>query len=194
MNEYKYDINQPKEYIDYLVNRQTIIKNNANERQKIYDELREKSHAKERADKEYEIGQKVLWNINSRFTGNRRKLGPKWIGPYEIVKIFNDYQNFKIRVIPLIPSEKNNPMNKHKLPKKIINQNPDIVEEFNVPRDQIKPYHPSYEHAFDGIQSPINLTIKYINKNIQKYTNIDKQIQSYQILFHLYQNQISMEY
>ena len=42
--EYKFDPDQPKAYIDYLVNRQTIICRNANERQRIYDDLRREFH------------------------------------------------------------------------------------------------------------------------------------------------------
>ena len=190
--EYKFDPNQPKAYIDYLVNRQTIIRRNANERQRIYDELRQKSYNKDKTDKEYGIGDKVLWNINTQFTGNKRKLGPKWIGPYEIIDIFNDKQNYKLRVIPLPPLEANNPMNKHKVPKRGTShgRNNHPITEFTVPRDQIKPYYPSYESQFDGTESPLQILVAHLIPSNHQYDPTQK----YHALFHICDMQMRMGY
>ncbi len=67
--------------------------------------------------KEYEIGTRVLWNINSHYNGNKKKLGPHWVGPYEIVALSNDFQSIRIRSIPLANNQLN-PMNFVKIPKR----------------------------------------------------------------------------
>ena len=169
--DYTFNPDDPKEYIDYMVNRQTIIRNNANERQRIYDQLRKKNWDKNKHDERLEIGSLVLWNINSQFTGNAQKLGPKWVGPYEVIACFNNQQNFKIRVIPMMDNNNNNPMNKQKVPmKKTTGINGSTVAipiEFNVPRSQIKPYKKSFEEQFDGTQSPAQIAILALNDHIQ---------------------------
>ena len=70
------------------------------------------------------------------------QLGPRQVGPYEIIKIFNDGQSYKIRDLPLSIFKRNNPMNEHAPPKRTTHQQPEenITTEYYVPREQIKPY------------------------------------------------------
>ena len=175
ITEYKFDMNKPKEYIEYLIKRQTIIHKNANERQKIYDKIREKQYNKKQKNKEleYKLNQRVLWNINSKYTGNQKKLGPKWVGPFEIIDIFNEGQSFTLKLIPLHGIDKNNPMNLINKPKRIRNKNGrnlnhELPDTFNVPRSQIKPYYDSFEQQFEGIQSPKILIMNHLNEEIPK--------------------------
>ena len=199
--EYKFDPKYPQKYLDFLTARQSIIKMKAMKNIEQYDKIRSKSYNKAVNNRvpEYEIGQRVLWNINSRYSGNKAKLGSRWIGPYEIVDIFNDYQSFTIKVIPLPTFEKNKPLNQHiktrkqTLPKVSQRRNCPITEQFNVPRDQIKPYYESYESQFDGTQSPMHILINTITNTI-KSKDKHEQITSYQCLFHLYELQSQMGY
>ena len=163
---YKFDPDKPEDYIKYMANRQSIIKKKALEKQKIYDDLRKMQYDKKRKDKTYQIGEWVLWNINAHFVGNRSKLGPKWIGPYEIIDKFNDGQNFKIRSIPSSP-ENDVPNNKVNIPKRKISNPKDKAIDNNVitvPRNQIKPYF----FSFDSYMSPINCIIKYTKTKINE--------------------------
>ena len=207
IEEYKFNPNNPAEYMDFMIKRQTIIRNNANERQQIYDKIRTKAYNKNKSTKKYEIGDRVLWNINARFTGNAQKLGPKWIGPYEIIDIKNDYQTYKLRVIPLPPNETDNPMNKHQPPKRYNKHERHAfpVDVFNVPREQIKPYYDSYESQFNGVQSPMQIVMNYMVKiikisnqesaNNNKYSNQSPYTTKiYYKLFYLYQQQLSYGY
>ena len=75
--------------------------------------------------------------------------------------MYNEGQSFTLRPINLPQDMYNNPLNQHKLPRRVIHFqfNDDPLQPFNVPREQIKPYFPSFEQRFDGIQSPIKLTI-----------------------------------
>ncbi len=103
-----------------MANRQKIIRNNAYEKQKIYDKMRKDfadSKNTSKAD-DYEKHQRVLWNINSHYHGNKAKFGPKWVGPYEITDIFNDGANYEITLIPMKGTNIDNPMNYIKIPKK----------------------------------------------------------------------------
>ena len=176
------------------------MKQRANERQTVYDRIRLNNYQKKnkREIKQYQVGDKVLWNVSVRFSGNKKKLGPRWVGPYEIIEIFNNGQSYKIKKIPLPPLKQNNPMNKHAPPKRAKQIDPDeeIITEYYVPREQIKPYFKSYETQFDGIQSPIDLSINVLTNNVNKI-KITKQIdnsQNYQRLFQLYKHQINMGY
>ena len=196
-DEFVFNSDNPKEYIDFMANRQAIINNNANTQQLIYDTIREKSYNKKKhkhKPKEYEIGQKVLWNINSQFVGNPKKLGEKWIGPYEIVEIFNNYQNYRLRIIPLSPLNPN-PTTNHKLPRRAstLNRNNHEIQEFNVPRDQIKPYSPSYEDRFDET-NPDQILIQSLNNTINNNPKHPSNVQHYKSLFHLYHTQTQMGY
>ena len=181
--QYDFNPDNPKEYIDYMINRQVIIRNEAAQKQAIYDQLRKKQWDKNRKEMKLEIGHWVLWNINAHFVGNRKKLGPKFVGPYEIVNIFNEEQTFTLRVIPdkLFQNEadRDNPMNKVNIPKykRFIaphkhkldlasNNNSTELFQFNVPRSQIKPYLKRYEYHFDSIQTPIQSIQDNINNNL----------------------------
>ena len=197
IDEYIFDPENPKEYIDYLANRQAVLKYRANERQTVYDKIRLNNYKNKKKIKQYQVGDKVLWNASVRFSGNKRKLGPRWVGPYEIIKIFNNGQSYKIKEIPLPIFQRDNPMNKHAPPKRADPQQPEenIVTEYYVPREQIKPYFESYEIQFDGIQSPIELSINVLTNSInQTDTTESDKTQIYQILFQMYNQQISMGY
>ena len=133
-----------------------------------------------------------MWNVNAKYSGNAKKLGPKWIGPYEIVEIFNEGQNYKLRVIPLPPKEQHNFMNAHKTPKRVIalpgdHSNYHPIDQFVVPRNQIKPYYPSFEKQFDGMQSPIKLVLNTL-------TNVNPSIRQYHHMFVLFNVQNKMQY
>ena len=170
--KYKFDSNQPKAYTDYLIARQRVIYRDVNAKQLVYDEMRRKLQDKKKSNYKYQLFQRVLWNVNARHTGNRKKFGPKWIGPYEIISIYNDGQNYTLRPVKLPQDTYNNPLNQHKLPKRVIHlQNDDPLQQFNVPREQIKPYFPSFEQRFDGIQSPIKLTINTLTMSNISNTN-----------------------
>ena len=200
LNEYKFDPDKPQAYVEFLAKRQEMMKLSARRQSKEYDEIRAKTYNKNRnkSDDEYEIGQRVLWNIGKQNpTG---KLGAKWIGPYEIVDIFNNYGSFKLKVIPLSPLERDNPMNPIKIPKRgkpaPHSRNNHSINEFIVPRTQIKPYYKSYEEHFDGTQRPNNILINEItkmiyNNNINDINNKENE-QLYKCLFHIYQEQTNM--
>ena len=201
LNEYEFSPDHPKAYIKFLSDRQRIIKMNARNKAKLYDEARRKSYNKKRNTEsaQHEVGQRVLWNINSQYTGNRRKLGPKWVGPYEITDIWNNYQSFKLRVIPMAPIQnKSNPMNPIKIPRNVktikSQRNHQNIQEFVVPRAQIKPYYKSYEEQFDGTQSPMSILINTITKTIHRNPIDRHNVQLYQCLFHLYGQQKQMGY
>ena len=169
---YKFNSDNPKGYIDYLVKRQAVLHRDANVKQRVYDELRQKSYNKRQSKVDYQKFQRVLWNINHKYSGNAKKLGPKWIGPYEIIDIFNDGQSYKLRVIPLPPNEQNKFMNKHRHPrrgsdKKDDRRNFHPPDEFYVPRNQIKPYYESWEQQFDGMQSPNKMVLNALTTNCQ---------------------------
>ena len=38
-----------------------------------------------------------MYNVTQGLVGNKKKLQPNYIGPFEILDIFNDGQNYKIR-------------------------------------------------------------------------------------------------
>ena len=62
-----------------------------------YDAERKRSYDKGKSDDSFRTGEEVMYNISSRFKGNVKKLIPNFIGPYEIVRSFNDGQNYDIR-------------------------------------------------------------------------------------------------
>ena len=196
---YKFDIKNPREYIDYLVKRQAVLHRDANAKQRAYDEMRVKSYNnKKRSKTDYQKFQRVLWNINAKYSGNAKKLGPKWIGPYEIIDIFNEGQSYKIRVIPLPPIERDKFMNKHRHPKRGKSEggngksgehrNLHPPDEFCVPRNQIKPYYDSWEDQFDGMQSPNKMVLNALTTNDQDNEN------KYILIFKIYKQQYDMGY
>ncbi len=166
--EIKFDPSLPEEYIRYMSQRQAIIRAKANKQQQKYDEARKRNYDKNRKTpkKDYKIKQKVLYNIHTHFTGNRRKLGPKWVGPFEIVDILEGKQSFKLKVIPLPAFARDNPMNKFTIPKR--GNKEEDNEQFIVNRSQIKPYYEAFEERFDGIQSPAQIAL------LHSYTAIEE--------------------
>ena len=167
-----------------MANRQAIIMNDAEEQQRIYDAYRKQQHDKNRNLKlHYELHQRVLYNINSHFVGNAHKLGPKWVGPYEITAMFNEGQSYELTVIPQLGKNANNPMNIHITPRRAVNEyakaNSDDVElndhvgrnikeaiAFIVPRNQIKPYYDRFEAQFEGEQTPTEVALNVLRNEI----------------------------
>ena len=154
--------------------------------------MRQTSYNKKTSQQEYHVFQRVLWNVNAKYSGNAKKLGPKWIGPYEIVDIFNEGQNYKLRVIPLPPKEQHKFMNTHKTPKRVStlpgdHSNYHPVNEFIVPRNQIKPYFASFEQQFDGMQTPIKLILNNL-------TNVTSSVLQHHQMFTLFNVQNNMRY
>ena len=194
---YKFDPSMPEQYIRYMAHRQAIILNDANARQRIYDELRTKSDDKKRDPSlSYHLNQRVLYNINSHFVGNAHKLGPKWVGPYEITQIFNDGQSYELTVIPMLGTNENNPMNKHITPRratheydaidpeqaKIENRNGSGIiqaQSFIVPRSQIKPYFDRYETHFTGEQSPAEVAMNCLRSSFRDMHNTQSEAEVY---------------
>ena len=182
--KYRFDPSKPEEYLRYMANRQAIIMNDAEEQQRIYDEYRKKQYDSNRnLTLKYEQGQRVLYNINSHFVGNAHKLGPKWVGPYEITAIFNEGQSYELKVIPQLGKNANNPMNRHIQPRRAVNEysktNSNDVElhdhlgrniqetaTFIVPRNQIKPYYDRFEAKFEGEQTPTDIALNVLRTEI----------------------------
>ena len=161
---YHFDPKLPLEYIDYLAKRQQIIHSKARKRQELYDAHRKKSEDRDSEDYVIQMKQKVLWNINASFSGNKKKLGARWVGPYEVTKIW-DNETFRIKVIALPYAESGNPMNPMKIPRR--RRNIEItgpVTEFHVPRCQIKPYFKSYEERWNGDESPSALALRCLHE------------------------------
>ena len=184
LEEYQFDPNNPFEYNAYLRQRQNIIKSRAVQKQEQYDIARQRSVNRKRQSYAFEVGQHVLWNINEQFTGNAKKLGARWIGPYEIEEIFNDGQSYRIRVVPPPPMQRANPMNKHKVPRRAelvprrgqegyegrrnwrITTPSDVS--FTVPRVQLKPYFAAYEQRLLGTLSPATLAMQCLLHNLEQ--------------------------
>ena len=100
---------------------------------------------------------RVLWNINAlRLIGSEKKLTTKWVGPYEIVEMFNEGQSIRIKPIPLL-SPNVQSMNVVNVPKRGIKDqiDPLKIDSFVVPRDQLKPYLRTWNVKFDELQSPL---------------------------------------
>ena len=86
-------------------------------------------------------------------------------------------------------------MTEHAPPKRATHQQSgkDVIKEFNVPREQVKPCFKSHETQFDGIQSPINASINFPTNNINEIGITDHhKTQTQQILFKMYNQQTTM--
>ena len=160
----------PSYFKRYMHGRMELIRNRAKLKQKHYDKLREKAWDKkhfkslkkpDRKTFQYEIYQRVLWNINAfRSQGSAAKLNAKWVGPYEIAEIFNDGQSIRLRVIEL-PEADRQAMNEGKLPKRGVlePEDPKFDGTFVVPRSQIKPYYKSFELKYDELKTPLQRVV-----------------------------------
>ena len=82
--------------------------------------------------------------MSHKYVGNDKKLKPNFIGPFEIIKIFNDGQN--VQVIDL--QDVGNPVNTFR-----------VENTSNVPLKHIKPYH-------DGFESPITAILQYFGDEV----------------------------
>ena len=73
-------------------NNRAIINNEVQSKQSKYDTARSKTINKDRTTLiRYEVGDYVMINVEREHVGNEKKFLPKWIGPFEIIKI-NDKQ------------------------------------------------------------------------------------------------------
>jgi hypothetical protein len=124
----------------------------------------------------------VLWDINAHFHGNRQKLGPHWVGPYEITAVYHDEQSFDIKIIPKKGSNKrlkrsHNRNNKKQIDRLSHHKHSEI---FSVPRSQLKPYYDSFEAERDGLDSPLTISIDELNKSnsnlIEQRSKIENKI------------------
>ncbi|MCP5098791.1 MAG: transposase family protein [Chloroflexi bacterium] len=183
---YTFDPSMPEQYMRYMAHRQAIILKDANTQQRVYDEYRKKHIDKSRDQSlHYRLHQRVLYNINSHFVGNAHKLGPKWVGPYEITQIFNDGQSYELTVIPMLGSNESNPMNLHITPRratheynaldpaKVVVEDRNgsgiiLAQTFIVPRSQIKPYFDRYEARFTGEQSPAEVALNVMRSEFHR--------------------------
>ncbi len=177
----KYTFNPalPAEYIKYLTNRQILIRNSALEKQKLYDQLRKNQYDKNKRIKkrDYTKGDRVLYNIHTHFTGNRRKLGPQWVGPFEILSVEQNKIRLRIIELPKNHPAKDNPMNRYTVPIRGNTINTDNLKEFTCNRTQIKPYYESYNEQYDGIQSPAEIAIKALQKTLDDECDTVNEIQ-----------------
>ena len=87
------------EYIDYIARRIAIIRDNVKIAQRAYDTLRKARADKNSKESDFDVGELVLYNISQRYTGNKKKFTPHYVGPYEIIKIFNNGQNVQLREV-----------------------------------------------------------------------------------------------
>ena len=74
---YKFDPSNLRECIDHLAERHSILRRDANEKQKIHDQRCQRSYNKRKSKKDFTLYQKVLWNANARYSGSAKKLDPK---------------------------------------------------------------------------------------------------------------------
>ena len=88
-----------EEYVKYLVGRMTVLRGEAINDQKVYDENRKRRADKKRSDREYHVGDRVMFDASIMRKGNKRKLMPSYIGPYEVTKVANDGLNYDLRGI-----------------------------------------------------------------------------------------------
>ena len=83
----------PPEYARIMQNKRAIIHNHANQQQLKYDENRSKSYNKTKNESiTYQVGEYVMIDVHRHQTGNKKKLNPSWIGPFEIIKIIDNKQ------------------------------------------------------------------------------------------------------
>ena len=87
----------PKRYIEALYRQRQIILNNANARQIKYDQQRKQYTDKNTKNHNFKVGDYCMYDIAQGLVGNKKKLQPNFVRPYEIIDIFNDGQNFRIR-------------------------------------------------------------------------------------------------
>ena len=177
MEDAEFDGDCPRSYLEYLRARQEILRNKALHQQQKYDDIRLRTFNKDRREDDYEVGQKILWNVNAQhnaITGNQQKFGPRWLGPYEIMEIKHEGQSFRIKAIPQCGNNKDNFLNTATNPRTGSKKNfEDKVgrpwmesDGFTVPRSQIKPYFKSYEEMHDGEESPTNVAINFLRSKL----------------------------
>ncbi len=107
----------PIEYRRYMDNRMAILHGDANYAQGKYDEQRRRQYDRNRKPIHFEVGDHVVYDVTPGKKGNRRKLEETWVGPYEVIAVWNNGNNAQIREI-------NNPQNT-----------------MRVQREKIKKYH-----------------------------------------------------
>ena len=172
VHDYSFTASTPSEYVEYLQKRQKILLQTANAAQRRYDRLRRAKYAKQRRAKPFEPGTKVLWNIHAQFKGNLKKLGPRWIGPYEVVETFNNGQSLTVKLCDLDEDE-DHYMNRLKIPRRgnviedvVRDDDGVLVQVFTIPRSQVKPYYEAFEARFDGNASPATIAVRFLKHEI----------------------------
>ena len=143
-----------------------------------------------------QVGELVLWDLNTHFKGNRKKFGPHYGGPYEVIKVFPRGNTAIVRsLLPRFRSPKMasiyNPLNaqnnfgcrllsRDKVNALLQEHNASAEEGahlelyhpadycicFEVNRSQVKPYYKSYEYHLDGLLSPFEVIIEHANDEI----------------------------
>eukprot|EP01084_Bolivina_argentea_P241976 406062_1 len=150
-----------------------IIRNKAITAQDHYDALRKHYYDKNANDFKYEVGQDVMYNISSRLTGNKRKLKPNWIGPYEIITVFNNGLNYK-----LCDKSNNNTFNVHRTHIKLFIANKFVLINTS-PTDFLNNYLSSDLYSLKQTNKDIQLVLDYVdeipvnnNVNDEEYFNV----------------------
>ena len=123
--------NEPQKYIDYMTNRLIIVRDTANIKQTIYDKLRKRTYDKKKKAVDLEVGDYVLYDVSSRYTGNTKKLLPNYVGPFEIIQMKNEGNTLTLRDV----------------------FNKDNV--FTAPIKHIKPYNTTNKSAYTMILNHI---------------------------------------
>ena len=93
----KFDPRTPLDYMKWQSQRVAIIRNKAINSQRAYDLNRKRRYDRTSTSDKYEVGSTVMYNISSSRKGNKRKLQPNWVGPFEIIEVWNEGQSYKIR-------------------------------------------------------------------------------------------------
>ncbi len=159
-----------KEYIRFITNQLGIIRNKAITAQEHYDALRKHYYDKNANEFKYKVGQDIMYNISSRLTGNKRKLKPNWIGPYEVVAEYNNGMNYK-----LCDKVTNNTFDVHRKHLKPFIENKFILINTS-PIDLLNNHLYSDLHSLSQSENDIILMDKYVNKLNEPFDyNLDQQ-------------------
>ncbi len=165
LSQMSFNVNNTTEYIDYMSKRKALIHKQTLLRNKEYH----KQFKQNATSNQFEVGQLVLYDLSTHYKGNRRKLGSHYVGPFEIIKIFNDGSNATLRSIAEFESN-NNVMNQLQLhPVKITNvvDHPGVFQ-FTVHTTQIKLYRkpndPSFAPSETAMRSVLTLKMDETTK------------------------------
>lgn len=147
-------VRSPAEFIEYMANRRRIIVGNANAVQEQYDAIRKRQHDKKRkkAHHSLKVGDYVYYDVAQRYVGNVKKLSENYIGPWEIVEIFNDGQNFRL----IDCSDGNHRITTHRNKLKFFKTSETLL--MNAPTTNLRNYWIAfYERAMETGREILNL-------------------------------------